>query len=96
MEELLHDRLDTVLDTYPGHPLLLRYVDNLTFVCKTERDGHEILEPRETSSPKWVYPSRARMVSYMISETRISTPECWGSLPNGRKGISVSNPGIWF
>ncbi len=45
MEALLHDCLDTVLETrYPGYPLLLRYVDNLTFVCKTERDGRQILD----------------------------------------------------
>lgn len=45
MEALLHDCLDTVLDTRcPGYPLLLRYVDNLTFVCRTERDGFEALE----------------------------------------------------
>ncbi len=45
MEALLHGCLDAALEArYPGYPLLLRYVDNLTFVCKTECDGRQIVE----------------------------------------------------
>ena len=44
MELLLHTRFDEVINTpRRGYPLLLRYVDNLTFVCNNEREGHEIL-----------------------------------------------------
>ncbi|QGJ68571.1 Group II intron, maturase [Planctomycetales bacterium 10988] len=45
MELLLHHRLDFPLGTRSqGYPLLLRYVDNLTFVCSGEREGREILQ----------------------------------------------------
>ncbi|QGJ71776.1 Group II intron, maturase [Planctomycetales bacterium 10988] len=45
MELLLHHRLDLPLETRSqGYPLPLRYVDNLTFVCSSEREGHETLQ----------------------------------------------------
>lgn len=48
MELLLHACLDTELETRcQGYPLLLRYVDNLTFVCTSEREGQEILQVTE-------------------------------------------------
>lgn len=44
MELLLHHFLDTEVENrYHGFPLLLRYVDNLTCVCRSEREGNEIL-----------------------------------------------------
>lgn len=43
-ELLLHTRLDVPLGARcPGYPLLLRYVDNLTVICSSEREGHEAL-----------------------------------------------------
>ena len=45
MELLLHHCLDTRLETvYQGFPLLLRYVDNLTFICRSVHEGCEILQ----------------------------------------------------
>lgn len=44
MELMLHTCFDTLPDAIRrGFPLLLRYVDNLTFVCHSERESQEIL-----------------------------------------------------
>ena len=44
MELLLHHCLDRRLEAaHQGFPLLLRYVDNLTFVCRSVHEGSEII-----------------------------------------------------
>lgn len=48
MELLLHDHLDTRLEAeFRGFPLLLRYVDNLTFICSSENEGNRVLQVAE-------------------------------------------------
>jgi hypothetical protein len=45
MELLLHTILDTRLEaTFQGFPLMLRYVDNLNIVCRSVREGCEVLQ----------------------------------------------------
>lgn len=42
LELLLHHCLDVPMtEAHSGLPLLLRYVDNLTFLCRSEREGQE-------------------------------------------------------
>ena len=48
MELLLHTHLDARLEAvFQGFPLLLRYVDNLTFVCGNEHEGQQALQVAE-------------------------------------------------
>ncbi|MDA1013839.1 MAG: reverse transcriptase domain-containing protein [Planctomycetota bacterium] len=48
VEALLHHRLDARLEaTHQGLPLLLRYVDNLNFLCRSESEGHQVLQVAE-------------------------------------------------
>jgi hypothetical protein len=50
MELTLHTCLDKRLETeYPGSPVLLRYVDNLTYISRTEHEGQQVLETTETT-----------------------------------------------
>jgi RNA-directed DNA polymerase len=45
LELTLHTRLDARLEAEQrGLPLLWRYVDNLTYVCSSEREGHQALQ----------------------------------------------------
>ena len=45
MELLLHTCLDAPLNARgQGNPLQLRYVDNLTYLCRSEREGRETLQ----------------------------------------------------
>lgn len=48
MELLLHNLLDARLEAeFQGFPLLLRYVDNLTFVCSSVYEGDRVLQVAE-------------------------------------------------
>jgi hypothetical protein len=44
MDVLLHHVLDSVLEAQSGNTLLLRYVDNLTFLCGSVSEGTKVLE----------------------------------------------------
>ncbi len=48
MELLLQTYLDTRLEAeFRGFPLLLRYVDNLTFICSSVHEGNRVLQAAE-------------------------------------------------